>query len=289
MKKIFTLVILITMASMVLFAQTAKEPQQEFDKLQQKVKSLQGADQKIRAQVNELQNSQTQATMEVGVSMKQLDSLMKANRDSMLVATNTARENATAISRIDSSMLVYRILAIVAVLLSLLVLFMLFRLRTGLTNLKEEEDLKIKEGDEKLEKKVGEILAKLQKISDELGVKIQSAETRMNEIRSTLSQELSGGLDGLKQDLLQAKTELRGELEAQAKKHEAGAAESGHGFTELGTRLDSNLHSVKGELQKLEDKWKTELSSAAERLGKEAGELKKSLQSFLKHPKDPGN
>jgi hypothetical protein len=289
MKKTFTLVILFTMASMVLLAQAVKDPQQELNQLQQKVKSLQGSDQKIRAQVNELQNSQVQAKMEVGVSMKQLDSLMKANRDSMTVANNMARENAAGIGHINSSMMLFKILAIAAILLSLVVLFMLFRLRTGLMNLKEEEDLKIKAEDEKLEQKTGEIFLKLQKNADDFGVKIQSAETRMNEIRGALSQEISGGLDGLKKDLSQAKTELKGELDAQAKKQEAGTAESGHRFSELGTRLDSNLNSVKGELQKLESKWKTELASAAEKLGKEAVDLKKSLQSFLKHPKDQAN
>jgi|WetSurMetagenome_2_1015567.scaffolds.fasta_scaffold131188_1 hypothetical protein len=289
MKKTFTLVILFTMASMVLPAQAVKDPQQELNQLQQKVKSLQGTDQKIRAQVNELQNSQTQAKMEVGVSMKQLDSLMKANRDSLTVIGNAARENATAISGINSSTLLYKVLAIAAVLLSLVLVFLVLRLRNALAGLKEEEDLKIREVDEKLEKKISDLLAKVEKNTDDLGVKIQSAEMRMNEIRGALSQEISGGLDGLKKDLSQAKTELKEGLEAQSKKQEAGAAESGHRFTELGTRLDSSLNTVKGELQKLEGKWKTELASAAEKLGREAVDLKKSLQSVLKHPKDQSN
>ncbi len=289
MKKRMTLLAGMVCCGILTLAQTPKDPQQELNQVQQKIKVLQSADQQIKGQVNVLKKDQAALEQQVKTSLTAGDSAMKAGLDSVRVANTRILQNEKEISSLRSSLSLQQNLVIVALVLVVCLVFLFLWQRKMIRTLAQAHEDDMKKARESAEAASSDLSNKVMSVKedlaskhlalqDQIGMASRNAESKAESVKSALLAELSGLDEKLRRTDERITLEQKSGLEAEKAARESLVAE------------------LKKKISGLEDKVGTETASAltfmkqeTESYRKELADIRKSLQEVSKIPKGRGN
>lgn len=244
MKKLLAMVAGLVLVQAMVFAQISKDPQQELTQAQQKIRSLQAADQQIRSQISAIRTEQATLQSEVQRSVMTGDSTMKATMDSIQISNERNLGNQKEIASLRSSLSLQQNLVIIAlVLLACLILIFLWqrRLLRSLASV-HEADIKTMAG--KMEFQAGEISAKIGKLQDHVTEASLRSEEKIGSVKTLLSNELSALTDSLKSTAGQIREDHRADMGAEQKNREEGISGLTLRLAALDEKLDSGLDAA---------------------------------------------
>jgi hypothetical protein len=289
MKKRITLIACILCAGILTIAQTPKDPQQELNQMQQKIRTLQSADQQIKGQVSIIKKDQAGLEQQVRTSLNAGDSAIRAGLDSVRVANSRLVQVETDIASLRSSLSLQQNLVIIALVLVIcLVLLFLWQRRIvrAMAQVHEED---IKKTREMAENASADLLKKMDKLKEEfssqhialrdnLETASRKAESRADSVKELLSADLSKLDDRLRTTDERISLEHRNGLETEKTHREKAFAELNKKISNLDEKVDSSAVRTFDFLKQ-----------EAETHRKELSEIRKSIQEVSRIPKGRGN
>ena len=181
MKHLFALIAVILWIASPGVAQTVKDPQQELTRLQEKVKTLQSADQQLKGQVASMKKDQEMLAQEVQSSLAAGDSVMKAGLDSIRVANDRGLRNEQADASLRSSLSLQQNLVIIALVLAVCLLLLFIWQRRMVRTLAQLHDADVKKLESMTEKRSAEMAAKIAALDEGLSSKIVGLQASLSD------------------------------------------------------------------------------------------------------------
>lgn len=269
-------------------AQSVKDPQQELNQVQQKIRTLQSADQQIKGQVSTLKKDQAALTQEVKSSLNAGDSLMKAGTDSLRVANERGQKNEEAITSLRSSLSLQQNLVIIALVL-VICLFLLFlwqrRMVRTLAQSHEADVKKLQDALAGISRKTEEEAASLKMV---LMGELENVKALLKQTteRITADQKIS----------LEAEKNRREEAVSVLDKKLSAADEATAGLNKKLSAVDETVASLNKKLSAVDEKAGSAAEGAmsfakqeAEHCRKDLADLRKTIQEVSKSSKGRGN